>query len=93
MCVCVCASIFGGAEDEREFEYAEKSEKGPRKWGRLKKEWIACNNGDMQSPINLSKHKLIIIPKKELNIKYRPSNATLNNRGHDIQVTIYIYIY
>ncbi|KAL4197097.1 hypothetical protein AMTRI_Chr04g249570 [Amborella trichopoda] len=40
-------------EDEREFDYLEDSERGPKHWGELYPEWRACSNGDMQSPIDL----------------------------------------
>ncbi|KAH6755386.1 alpha carbonic anhydrase 2 [Perilla frutescens var. hirtella] len=73
-------------EDEREFEYAEKSEKGPRKWGEMKKEWGACSNGSLQSPVDISNDRVIIMSKQEKKIHYRPSNASLKNRGHDIQI-------
>ncbi|EYU41598.1 hypothetical protein ABFS82_10G043300 [Erythranthe guttata] len=72
-------------EDEREFDYAEKGEKGPRKWGHIKEEWAACNNGTMQSPVDMSNARVRIISKPEKRI-YRVSNATVRNRGHDIQI-------
>lgn len=75
------------AEDESEFDYKKGSEKGPGKWGELKKEWEACNNGGMQSPIDLSNQRVKIIPKLGLlNRTYKPGNATVKNRGHDISV-------
>ncbi|XP_062015350.1 alpha carbonic anhydrase 7-like [Rosa rugosa] len=74
-------------EDEREFDYVEGSEKGPNHWGQMKKEWAACNNGGMQSPIDLSNKRVKIIPKLgKLKKSYRPSNATVKNRGHDISL-------
>ncbi|KAJ7976895.1 Alpha carbonic anhydrase [Quillaja saponaria] len=72
-------------EEEREFDYMERSEKGPQQWGKLKKEWAACNNGGMQSPIDLSSNSVKLIPKlAELNKTYTSSNSTILNRGHDI---------
>ncbi|KAM7526175.1 hypothetical protein LguiA_016077 [Lonicera macranthoides] len=74
-------------EDEREFDYTEGSEKGPRRWGELKKEWTACKNGGMQSPVDMSNQRVEIIPRsKKLKRDYKPSNATIKNRGHDITV-------
>lgn len=76
-----------GAEDEREFEYIEGSEKGPKHWGELKEEWAACNNGDLQSPIDLSNQRVKVIPKLgDLKRNYKLCNATVKNRGHDISV-------
>ncbi|KAJ7940937.1 Alpha carbonic anhydrase, partial [Quillaja saponaria] len=77
-------------EDEREFDYNERSEKGPQQWGKLKKEWAACNNGGMQSPIDLASRRVKLIPKLgELNKTYSSSNSTIFNRGHDIAVWYY----
>ncbi|OIT35140.1 PREDICTED: alpha carbonic anhydrase 7-like [Nicotiana attenuata] len=72
-------------EDEREFDYAVKSEKGPRMWGKMKKEWEACNSGEMQSPIDLSNERVRIIRKPEKR-NYKLCNATVKNRGHDISL-------
>lgn len=76
------------ADDEREFDYIEGSEKGPRNWGNIKEEWGACNNGKMQSPIDLSKShtgsaQLLLI---NTTFTFFPTNALLKNRGHDIAV-------
>ncbi|XP_020239887.1 alpha carbonic anhydrase 7 [Cajanus cajan] len=74
-------------EDEREFDYIEGSEKGPRQWGELKEEWATCKNGKMQSPIDLSCARVKIIPYcHQLHTDYKSSNATIINRGHDIAV-------
>ncbi|EXB75896.1 hypothetical protein L484_022573 [Morus notabilis] len=74
-------------EDESEFDYSRRSEKGPDRWGELKKEWSACKNGGMQSPIDLSNQRVKIIPKLgKLTRSYTPSNATVKNRGHDISI-------
>lgn len=72
-------------EDEREFEYDEHSEKGPSRWGDIKKEWADCKNGKMQSPIDLSHERVKVFRKLEKK-SYRPANATVKNRGHDISV-------
>ncbi|XP_071908311.1 carbonic anhydrase Nec1-like [Coffea arabica] len=72
-------------EDEREFDYAEGSKKGPKRWGKLKKEWAACSNGAFQSPIDMSNERVRLISKPERPI-YKPTNATIKNRGHDISL-------
>ncbi|KAL2323194.1 hypothetical protein Fmac_027573 [Flemingia macrophylla] len=74
-------------EDESEFDYIKGSEKGPSHWGELKKEWETCKTGTMQSPIDLSSHRVRMLPKLgELKKFYKPQNATVKNRGHDIEV-------
>lgn len=83
---------FDGSEDEREFDYLKASEKGPKHWGDLKKEWAACKNGEIQSPIDMSNERVKIIQNsRELKKNYKPSNATLKNRGHDISVSKIFY--
>ncbi|XP_027367401.1 alpha carbonic anhydrase 7-like [Abrus precatorius] len=74
-------------EDESEFDYIKGSEKGPSHWGELKKEWATCKSGTMQSPIDLSSHRVRVVRKLgELKKYYKPQNATVRNRGHDIQL-------
>lgn len=73
-------------EDESEFEY-EEGPKGPEHWGELKEEWKACGNGTYQSPIDVVKRHARINPDMcRLRRIYRPANATLINRGHDIML-------
>ncbi|XP_022143845.1 alpha carbonic anhydrase 7-like [Momordica charantia] len=72
---------------EVEFEYKKGSVKGPEQWGNLKKEWEACNNGRLQSPIDLTSQGVKITPELGLlNKSYNPCSATLKNRGHDISL-------
>ena len=79
--------ICYGAEDEREFNYDPYSEKGPAHWGRIRPEWSACSNGTMQSPIDLLNEIVDIVSDLgRLNRSYKPGNAILKNRGHDIMV-------
>ncbi|KAG5553503.1 hypothetical protein RHGRI_011394 [Rhododendron griersonianum] len=74
-------------EDEREFDYLNASGMGPQHWGDLKKEWAACKNGEIQSPIDMSNQRVKIIQKsRELERNYKPANATVKNRGHDISL-------
>ncbi|XP_058068210.1 alpha carbonic anhydrase 7-like [Magnolia sinica] len=74
-------------KEESEFNYIKGSEKGPEHWGQLREEWDTCSNGHMQSPINLSDDKVKVMHHTEkLKGRYKPSNATLVNRGHDIML-------
>lgn len=80
-------SLWVGAEDEREFSYEEGSPNGPDHWGEIHEDWATCNNGDMQSPIDLTHERVEIVPGLgRLKRSYKASNATLKNRGHDIMV-------
>ncbi|KAB1199704.1 Bifunctional monodehydroascorbate reductase and carbonic anhydrase nectarin-3 [Morella rubra] len=72
-------------ERTREFDYIEGSEKGPSHWGEIQKNWAACKNGSMQSPIDLSSRRVKVISQLgELEINYKPCNSTVKNRSHDI---------
>ena len=75
-------------EDEHEFNYDEKSEIGPSHWGDIKPEWRKCKTGSMQSPIDLLNKRVQVVDQLgPIQLNYRPSNATLKNRGHDIMVS------
>lgn len=79
--------LFGDLEDEHEFNYKKNDEKGPERWGKLKPEWEMCGKGEMQSPIDLMNERVNIVSHLgRLNRDYKPSNATIKNRGHDIMV-------
>ncbi|XP_039069091.1 alpha carbonic anhydrase 4-like [Hibiscus syriacus] len=72
-------------ENEREFDYIEKSGKGPKFWGSLNKDWAACNKGRLQSPIDLSSARVKMISiSEDLKRMYKPAEAIIKNRGHDI---------
>ncbi|PIN10781.1 Carbonic anhydrase [Handroanthus impetiginosus] len=74
-------------DDEREFSYDEDSEIGPAHWGEIRPEWRNCSTGRMQSPIDLLNHRVEIVSYLgRLKRAYKPSNATLINRGHDIML-------
>lgn len=75
------------AEDEKEFSYEVDSENGPAHWGDIHKEWSACGKGEMQSPIDLTHERVQVVHHlRRLRRTYRPANATMKNRGHDIMV-------
>lgn len=75
-------------EDTSVFDYIEGSPRGPAQWGVLRPDWRVCNNGTMQSPIDLLDHRVQILPQYiTVRRVYRPANATLKNRGHDMMVS------
>ncbi|KAL1558516.1 carbonic anhydrase [Salvia divinorum] len=74
-------------DDEREFSYDEKSGIGPSRWGEIRPEWKDCNSGEMQSPIDLLNERVRIVSHLgKLRRSYKPANATLINRGHDMML-------
>jgi len=87
----MCLHFLYAAEDEREFDYVRGSGMGPEHWGDLKREWAMCKTGKMQSPIDLLHRRVEVVPKsEEIRKVYKPSKATLKNRGHDIEVNKYV---
>ncbi|KAF2284627.1 hypothetical protein GH714_028580 [Hevea brasiliensis] len=53
----------------------------------LDPEWSTCSTGSMQSPINLQDEKAEEVSYLgKLNRTYKPSNATLKNSGHDMEL-------
>ncbi|KAK9002685.1 hypothetical protein V6N11_060268 [Hibiscus sabdariffa] len=86
--LCYSSSIAAEkAEDQREYNYLENSEKGPKHWGDLKKEWVACKNGHLQSPIDISNGTMKVSKIiGELEMMYKPSQSIIKNRGHDLSV-------
>ncbi|XP_021624324.2 alpha carbonic anhydrase 4 [Manihot esculenta] len=74
-------------DNELAFTYNEGTGKGPKKWGLINKKWEACNNGKMQSPINILKDEVEVLPSLgKLKRDYKAAPATVQNRGHDITV-------
>ncbi|PUZ51951.1 hypothetical protein GQ55_6G232000 [Panicum hallii var. hallii] len=74
-------------EDEREFSYVPGAANGPDRWGEIKPSWANCSRGRMQSPIDLSHDRATLVRSLGcLDYSYRPAEATMVNRGHDITV-------
>ncbi|KAK9128834.1 hypothetical protein Syun_017631 [Stephania yunnanensis] len=74
-------------EDEREFDYLHGSKKGPKYWGKINPHWQACERGDMQSPIDILNSEVHEMPALgKLRRDYKPAQASVKNRGHDIMV-------
>ncbi|XP_047966738.1 alpha carbonic anhydrase 7-like isoform X2 [Salvia hispanica] len=77
----------GEVDNEHEFSYLKNSSKGPEYWGSLKEEWKLCSIGNFQSPINITKKRVMLSSQiGKLRRNYRPALAVLRNRGHDIMV-------
>ncbi|KAJ0872748.1 putative carbonic anhydrase [Helianthus annuus] len=74
-------------ENQSGFDYLRGSTMGPDRWGAMRNEWSLCSNGTMQSPIDMSSRRVeMVLHPKNLYKNYKPCNATMVNRGHDIMV-------
>ncbi|EXC22913.1 hypothetical protein L484_007522 [Morus notabilis] len=82
-----CPATSQEVEDERAFDYEAWSTRGPARWGQIRPDWRMCNNGTMQSPIDLMDQRVQVISTlQRLRRFYKPVNATLLNRGHDMMM-------
>jgi carbonic anhydrase len=61
---------------------------GPANWGKLKPEFNACALGKRQSPINIEDSATLKGPAEPLVFNYVPSNASVVNNGHTVQVDL-----
>ncbi|XP_076925678.1 alpha carbonic anhydrase 7-like [Bidens hawaiensis] len=85
--LCVPCAKSQEVEDEHEFTYDVNSPNGPDHWGEIHSEWSMCNQGDLQSPIDLT-HKRVQTTSSlgRLDRDYKAANTTLVNRGHDMML-------
>jgi carbonic anhydrase len=68
--------------------WAYEGEMGPQSWGKLKPEFNLCALGKRQSPINIEEGATLVGPAEPVQFNYVPSNATVVNNGHTIQVDV-----
>jgi carbonic anhydrase len=61
---------------------------GPRVWGQLEPEFALCASGKRQSPINIEEERTLQGPAEPLEFNYKPSNGTVVNNGHTVQVDV-----
>ena len=66
--------------------WAYEGENGPQSWGRLQSEFSLCANGKRQSPISIEEGTTLQGPAEPIAFNYLPSNGTVVNNGHTIQV-------
>lgn len=71
-----------------EVHWAYEGENGPQTWGKLKPEFNLCAIGKRQSPINIEDGNTLAGPAEPIQFNYTPSNATVVNNGHTIQVDL-----
>jgi len=61
---------------------------GPQAWANLKPEFNVCAIGKRQSPINIEDSATLQGPAEPIVFNYSPSNGTVVNNGHTIQVDL-----
>lgn len=66
-----------------------EGETGPQAWGKLKPDFNLCAIGKRQSPINIEDGNTLQGPAEPVQFAYQPSNGTVVNNGHTIQVDVH----
>lgn len=82
----VAAGSHGSHGSDVHWSY--EGEGGPQAWGKLKPEFNVCAIGKRQSPINIEDGVTLQGPAEPVQFAYTPSNATVVNNGHTIQVDV-----
>ncbi|OYQ41659.1 hypothetical protein CHU94_04580 [Rhodoferax sp. TH121] len=68
--------------------WSYEGETGPQAWAKLKPEFNVCAIGKRQSPINIEEGNTLQGPAEPVKFNYVPSNGTVINNGHTIQVDV-----
>lgn len=85
------AALSGHAPEPqtlRGLAWSYSGQTGPQAWGQLQPEFITCATGKRQTPINIEDSTTLQGPAEPLNFSYQPSNGTVVNDGHSIQVNV-----
>ncbi len=84
----VPASEVAHAHGGGEVHWAYEGDNGPQAWGKLKPDFNTCATGKRQSPINIEDGATLQGPAEPVQFAYAPSNGTVVNNGHTIQVDV-----
>ncbi len=68
--------------------WSYEGDNGPQAWGKLKPDFNLCATGKRQSPINIEEDSTLQGPAEPVRFDYTPSNGTVVNNGHTIQVDV-----
>ena len=68
--------------------WAYDGENGPQAWAKLKPDFNVCAIGKRQSPINIEDGSTLQGPAEPVKFNYVPSNGTVINNGHTVQVDV-----
>lgn len=82
------AAAAGDGAHGAEVHWAYEGETGPQAWGKLKPDFNLCAVGKRQSPINIEDGATLQGPAEPVQFAYVPSNGTVVNNGHTIQVDV-----
>ena len=78
----------GEAAHGGEAHWSYEGDTGPQAWGRMKPEFNLCAIGKRQSPIHIDERDTLQGPAEPLVFNYQPSDGSVVNNGHTIQVDV-----
>lgn len=81
-------SATGGNTPGGETHWSYEGEAGPQAWAKLKPDFSTCATGKRQSPIHIEDGATLQGPAEPVHFAYAPSNGTVVNNGHTIQVDV-----
>lgn len=86
------AKVVAAAAEGRggEVHWSYDGDNGPQAWGKLKPEFNLCATGKRQSPINIEDGATLQGPAEPVRFDYIPSNGSVVNNGHTIQVDVFV---
>ena len=76
----------GAAHEAGHWSY--EGELGPQSWAKLAPENVSCASGRRQSPIHIEDDATLVGPAEALGFNYVPSDGSVVNNGHTIQVDL-----
>ena len=82
------AHTAGSSAHGGDAHWGYEGETGPQAWGKLKPDFNICAIGKRQSPIHIESGNTLQGPAEPVQFAYTPSNGTLVNTGHTIQVDV-----
>jgi carbonic anhydrase len=82
------AQAAGDKPHGGEAHWSYEGETGPQAWGKLKPDFNTCATGKRQSPIHIEAGNTLLGPAEPVQFAYTPSNGTVVNNGHTIQVEV-----
>ncbi|KAF8096133.1 hypothetical protein N665_0317s0039 [Sinapis alba] len=72
---------------ETPYTYDQNPDNGPKGWSKLDDQWKTCNNGKIQSPIDLTNARVSRAHDETWKTHHKPAEALIMSRGHDIMVS------
>jgi carbonic anhydrase len=82
------AAAHGSTAAHADAHWSYAGDTGPANWAKLKPEFNVCAIGQRQSPIPIDDSATLQGPAEPIGFNYRPSEGSVVNNGHTIQVDV-----